>query len=67
MQREPRVVQPFGQGEGGAAIVVVEVIAHREDLDGIEPVRRDLDQVIPIETITEIKVCRDPEHDGSSL
>ena len=67
VQREPGVVEPLGQRECGAPVVIVEVIAHGEHLHRLEPMRGNLDQMVAVETVAEIEVRGDPEHHGPSL
>ena len=62
MQAQARVVEPLGQRDGGAAIAVVEVVAHGEHLDRLEAVRGDLDEVIAIEPIADVEMGGDSEH-----
>ncbi len=62
MQDQPRVFEPLGQRDPGAAVAVVEVIADCEHFDGLEAVRGDLDQVITIEAIGDVEMRGDTEH-----
>ena len=50
-QRQPRVVEPFGELLDRGRIPVVEVRSQREQLDGVEAVRSDVDEVLPIEPV----------------
>jgi len=54
MQAQARVVEPFGERDGGPAIAIVEVRAQRKHLDGLEAVRGYLDEVIAIEAIGDV-------------
>jgi hypothetical protein len=46
-------------------VVIIEMGTRREDLDGLESVRRDLDQVIPVEPDAVIEMCGNPELHGN--
>ena len=65
VQAEPGVVEPFGERDGGAPIAVVEMFAQREQLDRLEAMRRDLDEMIAIEPLANVKVRRDSEHSSA--
>ena len=51
MQLETRLRQPLLQIGDGRRIVIIEVRPRREDLDGLETVRRDLGQVVPAQPL----------------
>ena len=61
MQRQARVGQPLLQIRDGGRIVIIEMRARCEQLDRVEPVRRDLEQVIAREPLAVIEMCRHPE------
>ena len=69
VQRQARLRQPGLQVGDGGLVVIVEVAACREHLDGLEPVRRDFEQVLACEPAAVIQVRRYPElpfrHNGN--
>ena len=61
VQRQSGRGQPLLQIRHCRGIVVVEMRSRREHLDRLEPMRRDLEQMITGKTLTVVEVCRDPE------
>ena len=57
----PRVGEPFSQFRGRPLVVIVEVRASREELDGLEAVRGDVDQVLAAQPVLVKQMCRDAE------
>ena len=56
MRAQPAVVQVLLQIGQDLHVVVVDVRAGREDLDGREPVCRDLHQMVPVEPCVVVEV-----------
>ena len=56
MQLETRLRQPLLQIGDSRWVVIIEMGARREDLDGLETMRRDLDQVIPAQPQIVVEV-----------
>jgi hypothetical protein len=61
VQAQARVVEPFGERDGGAPVAIVKVAAEAEHLDGFKAVGSDFNEVIAIEAIGDVKMCGDPE------
>ena len=61
MDFEARVGEPFGQLRDRPFVVIVEVRSGREQLDGLEAVRGDVDQVLAGQPVLVEQVRRDAE------
>jgi hypothetical protein len=51
VQRHARVIEPLRKRPDCRLIVVVEVRSRGEELDAVEAVRRDVDEVFPVEPL----------------
>ena len=68
MERQSRLLQPLAQLGNRRRVVVVEVAARGEHLDRLEPVRRNLRQVIAAQALGVKEVRRNTKtHDGELL
>ena len=61
VELEPGVAEPRREGIDRGRVVIVEMGAGREDLDGLETVSRNLQQMVPPEPLGVIEVRRDTE------
>ena len=61
MQLEPRVREPLLQVGDRRRVVIVEVRPRREQLDRLEPVRRDLEQMVAAQPLAVVEVRRHAE------
>ena len=61
VQLEAGFGEPLLQVGDRRRVVVVEVRPRREQLDALEPVRRDLEQVLAAQPLAVVEVRRDPE------
>ena len=67
VQLEPGFRQPLLQVRDRGRVVIVEMRPRREELDRLEPVRRDLQQVLPAQPVIVIQVRRDTELSRTSI
>ena len=61
MESQARVRQPFREMLDGDVVVIVEMGTRREDLNGVESMRRDVHQVLARQTRLMKQVRRNPE------
>ena len=66
VRAQPAVVQVLAQFGQDLRVVVVDVRAGREDLDGAEPVCRNLHQMVPVEPCVVVEMRGHAELHGTS-
>src|SRR5215208_1179096 len=58
---ETRIGKPFGEFRDRPLVVIVEVCAGGEELDGLEAVRGDVDEMLTAQRLLVKQMCRDAE------
>ena len=61
VERQPGLRQPAGEHANRRLVVVVKMRSGREHLDGFEPIRGDLREMVALEPAIVKEMCRDPE------
>jgi hypothetical protein len=61
MQLETRFGQPFAEGPNRVGVTVIEMRARREHFERLESVRRDMDEMLAVQTLFVKQMRRDAE------